>query len=38
MFTPEGIPSLDKAEDRVGIDIVGVRETVSEDDGLGARI
>ena len=31
---PEGISSSDKSEDRVGVDIVGVRESEAEDDGL----
>jgi hypothetical protein len=31
---PEGVSSSDKSEDRVGVDIVGVRESEAEDDGL----
>jgi len=34
VFIPEGISSPDKSEDRVRIDIVGVRESVLKDDGL----
>jgi hypothetical protein len=34
VFIPEGVPSPDKSEDRMGIDIVGVRKAISEDDGL----
>ena len=34
VFIPEGVSSPDKSEDRVRIDIVGVRESISKDDGL----
>ena len=34
VLIPEGVPSSDKSEDRVGIDIVGVRKAEAEDDGL----
>jgi hypothetical protein len=34
MFVPEGISSPDKSKDRVRIDVVGVRESVLEDEGL----
>jgi hypothetical protein len=34
VFIPEGISSPDKSEDRVRIDIVGVRKAISKDDGL----
>jgi hypothetical protein len=34
MFIPEGVSSSDKSEDRVRIDIVGVRESILKDDGL----
>jgi hypothetical protein len=34
VLIPEGVPSPDKSEDRMGIDIVGVRKAISEDDGL----
>jgi len=34
MFSPEGVPSLDKPKDGMGIDIIGVREPISKDDGL----
>jgi hypothetical protein len=34
VFIPEGISSPDKSEDRVRIDIVGVRESISKNDGL----
>lgn len=34
MFIPEGVSSPDESKDRVRIDIVGVRESVTEDDGL----
>jgi hypothetical protein len=34
VFIPEGVSSADKSEDGVRIDIVGVRKTISEDDGL----
>lgn len=34
MLSPIGIPSLDKSEDRVGVDVVSVRESVSKEDAL----
>jgi len=34
VFIPEGVSSSDKSEDRVRIDIIGVRESISENDGL----
>ena len=34
VFIPEGVSSPDKSEDRVGVDIVGVRESEAEDDRL----
>jgi hypothetical protein len=34
VFIPEGVSPPDKSEDGVRIDIVGVRKSVSEDDGL----
>jgi hypothetical protein len=34
VFIPEGVSSSDKSEDRVRIDIVGVRESISKNDGL----
>jgi hypothetical protein len=34
VFSPEGVPSLDKSEDGVRIDVVGVRESEAEDNGL----
>jgi hypothetical protein len=34
VFIPEGVSSPDKSEDRVRIDIVGVRESISKNDGL----
>jgi len=34
VFIPEGISSPDKSEDRVRIDIVGVREPISKNDSL----
>jgi hypothetical protein len=34
VLSPEGVPSLDKSEDGVGVYIVTVREPVSKDDGL----
>jgi hypothetical protein len=34
VFIPEGVSSPDKSEDGVRIDIVGVRESEAEDDGL----
>jgi hypothetical protein len=34
VFTPDRVPSLDKSKNRVRIDIIGVREPISKDDGL----
>jgi hypothetical protein len=34
VFIPEGVSSPDKSEDRVRIDIVGVRKPMSKNDGL----
>ena len=34
VLSPEGVPSLDKSEDRMGIYIVAIREPVLKDDGL----
>ena len=34
VLIPEGVSSSDKSEDRVGVDIVGVRESEAENDGL----
>jgi len=34
VFIPEGVSSPDKAKDGMRVDIVGVRESVTEDDGL----
>jgi hypothetical protein len=34
VFSPEGVPSLDKSEDGMGVYVVGVRESVSKEDGL----
>jgi hypothetical protein len=34
VFIPERVSSPDKSEDRVRIDIVGIRESISKDDGL----
>jgi len=34
MFSPDRIPSLDKPEDGMGVDVIGVRESISKDDGL----
>jgi len=34
VFIPEGVSPPDKSKDGVRIDIVGVRKSVSEDDGL----
>jgi hypothetical protein len=34
VFIPEGVSSPDKSKDGVRIDIIGVRESISEDDGL----
>jgi hypothetical protein len=37
VFIPEGVSSADESEDGVRIDIVGVREPVSKNDGLEGR-
>jgi len=34
VLIPEGVSSSDKSKDGVRIDIVGIRESISEDDGL----
>jgi hypothetical protein len=34
VFIPEGVSSSDKSEDRVRIDVVGIGESETEDDGL----
>jgi hypothetical protein len=34
VFIPEGVSSPDKSKDGVRIDIVGIRESISKDDGL----
>ena len=34
MFSPIGISSLDKSEDRMRIDIIGVRESIVKDNSL----
>ncbi len=34
MFSPEGVSSLDKAKDGVGVDVVIIREAVSQNHGL----
>jgi len=34
VFSPEGVSSLDKAEDGMGIDIVSERKAIAKDDGL----
>jgi len=34
MFSPDGVSSLDKSEDRVGIDIIAVGKPILKDDGL----
>jgi hypothetical protein len=34
VFIPEGVSSPDKSEDRMRVDIVGVRESISKNDGL----
>jgi hypothetical protein len=34
VLSPDRVPSLDKSKDRVGIDIVGVRESIAKDDAL----
>ena len=34
VFIPEGVSSPDKSEDRVRVDILGVRESIFQDDGL----
>jgi hypothetical protein len=34
VFSPERIPSLDESEDRMGVDIIGVRQTISKEYGL----
>jgi hypothetical protein len=34
MLIPEGVSAPDKAEDGVGIDVIGIGESMSEDNGL----
>jgi hypothetical protein len=34
VFSPDRISSLDESEDRMRIDIIGVRKSISKDDGL----
>jgi len=34
VFSPEGVSSLNESKDRVGVDVVGVRESVLKDDAL----
>jgi hypothetical protein len=34
VFSPEGVPSLDKSKDRVGIDIISIRKPILKDGGL----
>jgi len=34
VFSPERVSPLDEAKDAMGVDIVGVRESMAEDDGL----
>ena len=34
VLSPEGIPSLDKSKDGMGVDIIGIRESVAKDHGL----
>jgi hypothetical protein len=34
MFSPEGVSSLDKTKNRVRIHVIGVRESMAEDDSL----
>lgn len=34
VFSPEGVPSLNKSEDRMRVHIIGIRESISKDDGL----
>jgi hypothetical protein len=34
VLSPEGVPPLNKSKDGMGVDIIGVRESVSKDDGL----
>jgi len=34
VFSPERVPSLDETKDAVGVHIVGVRESMAEDDAL----
>ncbi len=37
VFSPERGSSLDEAKDTLGVDIVAVRESVAEDNGLEGR-
>jgi hypothetical protein len=34
VFSPKRIPSLDESEDRMGVNIIGVRQTISKEYGL----
>ncbi len=34
VFSPEGISLLDESKDGMGVNIVTIRESISEDDGL----
>ncbi|MGQ9510232.1 MAG: hypothetical protein ACUVTN_12710 [Thermodesulfobacteriota bacterium] len=34
MFSPEGVSSLDESEDTVGVNIVGIGESILKDDAL----
>jgi len=34
VLSPEGVPPLNKSKDGMGVDIIGVGESVSKDDGL----
>jgi hypothetical protein len=34
VFSPEGVPSLDKSKDGMGVYIIAIRESVLKDDGL----
>jgi len=37
MFSPEGVSSLDESKDAMGVHIIGVRESILQDDGLEGR-
>jgi hypothetical protein len=34
VFSPDRIPSLNKSEDRMGVHIIGIRESIAKEDGL----